>query len=379
MNGPRTKGGGAAGERDPTRQEACAERLAERARRLGPGAQLPQFRQLRTELEVSGTTLIAALDALEARGILVRRHGVGIFVARDVHHRNVALLTAPRLFYRDENASPFWQQFVRRAWLRAATSGMHFALHFVDADEHDEATDADGAPVSLGDILAADLRQGVIHGVLGVGLPACAVQWLTRRGIPLVAFAGYAPYAVMTDEALGVQLAVKTLFDRGARRIALWTTSERDGTVRTAYRQALEMRGLADDPSLVNGGREADTIVSSLREGERIARDVFGPGRDPRNRPDAVYCAEDTLTRGALPWLFRTGIRIGVDLPFATHANTGSPLLFGWEDYLIRIENDPARVIEEMFRLLTAQMDGRTPSEERVILPPTVRIPPPTA
>jgi DNA-binding LacI/PurR family transcriptional regulator len=358
-----------------TRQEVCATHLTELAQRLGPGAQLPTFAQLRSTLNVSGTTLIGALDVLEAKGILVRRHGVGIFVARDVNLKNIALITAPQYFYSDDNASPFWQQFVQRAWIRATASGMHFSLHFVVMDEHDKAISADGAPASLGDILTADLRQGIIHGVLGVGLSHCTMLWLTRMRIPLVGFAGYTPYGVMLDEALGVQLAVRALAARGCRRIALWTSSARDSAVRETYQQTLATLGLSFDPRLIDGGGELAVATSSLQRGEDIARIVFGPDSDPAARPDGVYCAEDTLTRGALPLLWRLGVRVGIDLPFATQANTDSPLLFGFDDHLIRIENDPARIVDEMYRLLIAQMDGRSTVEERILLPPTVRIP----
>lgn len=65
----------------PTRlQEACV-RLEEMAERLGPGARMPTAQQLRGEVGVSAATLNRALADLEGRGIIRRKHGVGIFVA----------------------------------------------------------------------------------------------------------------------------------------------------------------------------------------------------------------------------------------------------------------------------------------------------------
>jgi len=52
-----------------------------------PGEQLPSEKELAIQLGISRPTLREALQNLEQEGILVRKHGVGTFVARGYEHR----------------------------------------------------------------------------------------------------------------------------------------------------------------------------------------------------------------------------------------------------------------------------------------------------
>src|SRR5437870_1737922 len=125
-------------DRSHTLQQVTAEKLTRLARQLGPGAQLPTVAQLRQDLQVSNTTLIGVLDDLESRGILTRRHGVGLFVARDVNRRSVVLLCASHFFQSEAYVSPFWLQFVQYAWKIANEKNASFALHFIGPDDRHE-------------------------------------------------------------------------------------------------------------------------------------------------------------------------------------------------------------------------------------------------
>lgn len=371
-------------EREGTKHEAAAEKLSALARQLGPGARLPTFVQLRQELQVSVTTLMSALSDLEARGILQRRHGVGIYVARDVHRRNIALLFDPTFLQDAAGASPFWHQFLQGVWRLSKERGENFALHFVENAAPPVRTSRRAVklsaytPIGMGDILAGDLRQGRIHGVLGAGQPACIAEWLRECGVPYVAFAGYARHAVLLDNALGIQLGVEALAARGCRRIGFWTTDcfDSDTETHTVFRRTLSALGHRYDPALVFGGDSLPKGLSQPAVGEWIARTIFGPPADGAPvpaRPDGILCGWDTIARGALPALLQLGIRPGIDIPFATHTNANSPLLFGFEDNLIRLEMDPIRLVSEMYSLLDALLENRAPNEELVKLPPTVR------
>jgi hypothetical protein len=362
--------------RETTRQQSAAEQLTALARKLGPGERLPTFVQLREELGVSVTTLVAALSDLEARGILTRRHGVGIFVARDALRHNIAMLCDARFFHGETAISPFWPMLVQRGWQRVREKGNHFALYFVVAPAGDHEEIGAGVPAAIGDILASDLKQGRIQGVLGAGLSICVSYWLQQIAIPFVAFAGYAPHRVQLDLALGVQRGVEALAARGCRRIGFWIAAPMKCENVAIFRRTLEQCGLPFDPALIqDNSADGAASLTSLQLGERAAQVTFGPESDPARRPDGVLCDEDTLARGALPRLTRLGIQPGKDLPFATQTNAGSPLLFGYEENLIRIEMDPARLAEEMVTLLEAQIENRAAPEEFVLLAPTVRHP----
>jgi hypothetical protein len=370
-------------EHEGTKYGAAADKLTTLARQLGPGARLPTFVQLRQELQVSVTTLMSALSDLEARGILQRRHGVGIYVARDVDRRNIALLFDPGFLQGESGASPFWHHFLQQTWRLSKERGESFSVHFVEnalpaarPRRRPQKLSA-YTPIGMGDILAADLRHGRIHGVLGAGQPACIGEWLRECGVPYVAFAGYARHSVVLDMPLGIQLGVEALAARGCRRIGFWTnTCPNDDTqTHEVYRRTLTALGYRYDPALVFGGGSTPPGLSEMARGEWIARTVFGPHSEgpPVPRPDGILCGVDTLARGALPTLLQMGIRPGTDIPFATHTNANSPLLFGFEDNLIRLEMDPVRLVSEMYTLLDALLENRASDEEMVKLTPTVR------
>lgn len=61
--------------------------------RLAEGAALPSFRQLAGELMVSVITVKRAYEELEREGIILRRQGLGTFVARNGDDRTRQLKT----------------------------------------------------------------------------------------------------------------------------------------------------------------------------------------------------------------------------------------------------------------------------------------------
>ena len=95
-------------------QELCAQ-LAALAQRLGPEAKLPTVTELRKSLGVSLTTLNSALGQLEERGVIERRHGVGIFVAAQWQPKHVPKaisLVCDPTFFQVAGHSPFWDLLV---------------------------------------------------------------------------------------------------------------------------------------------------------------------------------------------------------------------------------------------------------------------------
>lgn len=69
---------------------------------LRPGDQLPGERDLATKLNISRTSLRAALQSLTAEGLLVSKHGSGLFVQRDLGRSMVDPLM--HLFQTSEDA-----------------------------------------------------------------------------------------------------------------------------------------------------------------------------------------------------------------------------------------------------------------------------------
>jgi GntR family transcriptional regulator len=75
--------------------------------RLAEGAALPSFRQLAGELLVSVITVKHAYEELEREGIILRRQGLGTFVARNGDDRSRQLKV--------ERAGELFQSAIREA------------------------------------------------------------------------------------------------------------------------------------------------------------------------------------------------------------------------------------------------------------------------
>lgn len=341
----------------PTKLDALCEQLSALAHQLGPEAKLPTVLQLRDQFGVSVATLDDALGQLEAQNIVVRRHGVGIFVSAKLHQRAICLVQDADLL-RGAGGSPFWELLVEQARRRADAGHEAFSLHL----------SAPYGEMPLHENLMADVRAARVQGILSVGLPPAAAQWLQAQGVPHVAFAAYAPYTVALDGAALVKLGIAALASQGCRRIALWASAGKGGDdQRTHFQQALAAHGLPYLPSLV-----PDAAPGLPQEqGYHTARRVFGD--PPMLKPDGLLITDDMMTLGALVGLQKTGVRVGTDVQIASHANRGSPVLLGQGDVLTRIEVDPAHVVQAMFAMLETLMDGKTPAEPIVWIAPTLR------
>jgi DNA-binding LacI/PurR family transcriptional regulator len=361
-------------QKESNRQQSVVEQLTTLAYALGPEARLPTFVELRKTLGVSVTTLVSALDDLEARGVITRKHGVGIFVSRDALRCNIAMLCSAHFFQGDTAVSPFWSLFVQQVWKCVRENGDQFALYFVAAHEDDHEEIGIGVPKAIGDRLALDIKQGSIQGVIGAGLSPCVSYWLQQIAIPFVAFAGYAPHHVQLDVVSGVQRGTEALIASGCRKIGFWTASLAQSDNIQVFRRTLEQAGIPYDPALLQCRQgDEDSSLTNLHLGERAVRNTFE--HSITSPPEGVLCDDDMLARGALPLLAQKGIRIGKDLRFATQTNAGSPLLFGYEEGLIQIEMEPARLAKEMITLLQAQIVGKETKEGFVLLAPTLRLP----
>ncbi|HVK05960.1 MAG TPA: substrate-binding domain-containing protein [Armatimonadaceae bacterium] len=369
-------------------QETCG-RLAQLAQELGPEAKLPTVLELRDSLGVSVATLNSALGELEAQRIIRRKHGVGIYVSPRIRQHNVVLLCDPS-FFRISGASPFWSLLVENVRQRAEEYQESVSFHFTADALH---APADALPEEmLQEGLAADLAAGRIHGILAVGVLQRIADWLELQQVPMVAFAGPAPYFVGLDSAALIRGAVAELAALGCRRIGFWAPvapyrlsgDDEQPTALTeahrTFRDALLERGLPFDPALVRENRHLIKPGSYHTEphqeqGYRTALEAFGPSADPDRRPDGIVSNDDMLTQGALTALGKAGVVVGRDVHLASHANAGSPALLGWEEELTLMQIDPSEIVRHMFDTLERLMDGVTPPERTMLVLPRLHRP----
>jgi LacI family transcriptional regulator len=131
-------------------------------------------------------------------------------------------------------------------------------------------------------------------------------------GLPIVYVYSQAddPDAVcfVPDDEGGAQLAVDHLVAGGRRRIAHLSGPERFEAVRlrhAGYRASLEKAGIAFDPALyVNGPWSEDW-------GRDAVAQLFGGSASP---PDALFCDNDQLARGASEALRQRGVNVPADV-----------------------------------------------------------------
>lgn len=343
-------------------QEAC-DGLTRLARQSGPGAKLPTVVQLREQLGVGVNTLSDALAELEARDVLMRRQGSGIFVSERLV-RTVALLCDPTLIAQ-AGASPFWATLIERVQERACVARENLEVHLVKDWGQDGPFTAS---------LKRDLQAHRINGVIGVGLHESASQALQEMGVPCIGYAGHGHALVETELRAPMREAVARLYAQGGTRFAFWhpCTPGRAQSPRAAYRdsiahfyEALREVGANTDASVWHGDIEAPHTRQSKREqGVELARRTFAAPR--QTWPDALLIGDDMMTTGVLSACDEANVQLGRDLHIATQANRGSLVLEG-RSPLALLEYNPAEFVDALFAGVERMMKGEAQ-------PPVARI-----
>lgn len=116
--------------------------------------------------------------------------------------------------------------------------------------------------------------------------------------------------SVTVDDHLGGALAIEHLVDRGHTRVAYVGGPSSIGQVRERHegaREAWRAAGLPDE-HLVHVETDALSVEQGRIAGERLA------GLSRRNRPTAVFCANDLVALGFLQQVISTGQRVPDDI-----------------------------------------------------------------
>ena len=140
----------------------------------------------------------------------------------------------------------------------------------------------------------ADMRPAV--GPLPPGLPVLYVYSQADDAGAL---------SLVPDDEGGARLAVGHLVSLGRRRIAHITGPERFEAVRLRHRgyaAALSAAGIAEDPALYLSGSWSESW------GREAVAKLYGDGRT--DEPDAIFCGNDQIARGAVEALRERGIAV---------------------------------------------------------------------
>ncbi len=180
---------------------------------------------------------------------------------------------------------------------------------------------------------------------------------LVNAGVPIVACGQVLGHeatisSVAADEWAGARSAVSHLFAAGCRRIAhIAGPQDTSGGVDRlrGYSDALRAHGLAFDESLVAYGDW------SHASGAAAVRSLLAAAPDI----DGIFAASDSMAAGTLPVLRELGIAVPAQIRLIGFDDSG--LAATQHPPLSSVRNPLDRISEEMVRLLTDVIAGRTP------------------
>ncbi|HEX2144984.1 MAG TPA: LacI family DNA-binding transcriptional regulator [Glycomyces sp.] len=188
---------------------------------------------------------------------------------------------------------------------------------------------------------------------------------LRRRGVPFAAYgrtkeAFASPWSwVEGDAALGTEMAVDHVADRGHRELAFMGANPSSVTMvqrELGYREACLRRGLAasvGDDRIIRSG-------SDLASGVRAAADLL----DSPSPPTAIICKSDPLAAGAVITLQSRGLVPGRDVAVTGYDDT--PLTSFGTVGLTSVRQASGAIAAELVRLVITRPDDA----EHLLLPP---------
>ncbi|GLV56568.1 hypothetical protein KDH_34080 [Dictyobacter sp. S3.2.2.5] len=339
-----------------TKFEGIYKRLRELAYTRGPGAKLPTIRQLCDELSTTRVTLSDALNKLEAEQILYRKDRQGIFVSPTIYHKAIGILFDPSLLS-GPAASPFWSML----WINLEQEAQQRTAYREEICTFRFVKPISDHINSLPDDIQELIENRKFNGLLAVGLHTRKARSYEDMDLPCVSFAANGYWNVTLDSRELGRMATLALIQQNCKRIGIWTPTLQypyleDTEPILAMRQLLNEQKLPYYPEFTRQSYvpPSQKTLTLQEQGYLLAKEVFGAFNP--TRPDGIFISNDMMTDGALVALEELGIRIGQDVNIVTHANAGSPILFGRTRNMTVFEFDPAYIVQAMFSLLDQLM-----------------------
>ncbi len=329
------------------RTDEVRERLERmiREQRLA-GRRLAGYRQLTVELGVCKQTLQRALAAMEADGIVERRHGSGTYVLDEEQRRARSAATSLAVVVRRRSAAGGgWSavgEMVLGMELQAGRVGTGCRLYGLEDPEDSE--------------LLANPRNLRGHSgfiLVRVADPLLIARLLKLRAGPVVVvdepIHGQAVVWVTEDSFDGARQVTKHLLGLGHRRIAFLDVDDRqrwNPTKHAGHCAALQEAGLGVDERLCVA--PAVGVPANTPEAPRLVDKAVESLLSLKDRPTAIFAYDDLRAVLVCQSLRRRGLEPGRDVSVAGFGDTASRL--GASDELTSCRIDFARMGREAVR-----------------------------
>ncbi len=361
----------------PIQHESKVSALAKEIERIaynyGAGVKLPKVRDLAKSFQVSIATLDRALHILEQDDVVERRHGVGVFVSKNLGVKTIGLIYDRNIF--DKTASPFPQILTEAAVQRANEHNEKLRI-YLDVPSHIKGW--------LGhDDFINDIHEDKLDGVLYCGSRRTeSIKELLTLSLPFVQMGdsvNNVSYYVKPDMQAIFTMGIDALISRGCTNIVVLTgygavrcydpefSEDIDifNSIVKSYESKTNSFSLLTPDMSINSAVDLETI------GYNTICKMINDNRFPY---DGIFLTNDMMARGALHVFTELGIKIGKDIQVSTQANSHSPVLALAPNGIILIENDPCLIAQTMLDLLNSVMAGKQTQPCGIQVKPTVHI-----
>jgi DNA-binding LacI/PurR family transcriptional regulator len=330
----------------------------------GPGIKLPTIEEMCTQFGVSRTTLEAALQSVEHRGLIRRRRGSGIYGTERLRLRTIGVVFGGDIF--SPGFSPYWSLLLQAVGTYAAAFNCR-PQAYLDIPQGQGGL---GGQPQLMEDLDAQRLDGLL--LFGPHDEHDEVVPLRAYGIPLIlSWSTPHDWVVTNDHAAGIRLAAREIARQARRHIGLLAPPD----YRTVLAAELQQLGVPDvridDWSYETWAGIIPGAGSHEHCAYRMTQQVLThTAQHPL--PEVVVSLDDTATRGVLTALLQAGRQPGRDLAILSSANAGSPVLKPYAGGVSCLTFDPAAQVRAALTMLETLMNGGTPAENPVRIAPTL-------
>jgi DNA-binding LacI/PurR family transcriptional regulator len=342
-----------------------ASRMLERmARHIGPGNKLPTVRDLCKTMQISRYTMDAALNDLEAQGLLARKHGSGLYVTSLVQTRRIAFVVRRDIIESSKGAADSTHLIIDG--LRAEGARRNTLLTCYSYDPNHDKEKFGLQPIEW------DVQNGRVDGVIVGGLNATQGNPLQTLGIPCVVISGdvdHRAVQVRYDFPAMISKGAQALLQAGRRRVGLAypvrANNSAFGDSLELFRQSMREMGIEEDSRWLMPFSADEVRIRALEASRQFHRLWERP-----DRPDALLSLDDQFTAGLLHAVEVLRVEIPGDLLVASHANKGLNLFD--HHSVIRIEYDMGDIAARLLGALDDLIAGRKATPVQSVPPQVI-------